>query len=62
MSACRCKSKCTAWKQKQLWQREAFDLVRIVGIKDYCEERLYRGCHERKKQTLNEGLSDKTNV
>lgn len=49
MSACHCKSKCTAWKQKQLWKREAFDLVRIVGIKDYCEERLYRECHERMK-------------
>ena len=35
----------------------SIDLVRIVVIKGYSEERLYRECHERKQKTLNEGLS-----
>ena len=32
VSACHCRSKCTVEKQKQLQRKEAFDLVRIVGI------------------------------
>lgn len=62
MSACRCRRKRTVEKQTQLQRKEAFDLVRIVGIKCYSKERLYRECHEGRQKTLNEGLSRITNV
>ena len=60
--ACHCRSKCTVEKQKQLQRKEAFDLIRIVGINSYSKEGLYRECHEGKQKTLNEGLSRITNV
>ena len=50
VSACHCRSKCTVETQKQLQRKEAFDLVRIVGIKCYRKERLYCVMKENKRR------------